>query len=181
MTKTERLRELYEKEEQLLGMEMPKWKGNPTARLAIICTASYPNFSDDQRAMIEILTAAGVENTSAFLTPAIKSPFGHMHKTPSRKDIDLYRPMLLEELDIVKPLVTVCLGGDAAKVLFGETKFDVSKNRTMAHDCPSLSCPVYVTYSPHFVSLVGRRSHVFRETVSDVHYAFCKANKLHPL
>lgn len=84
----------------------------------------------------EALAEAGIERSAVYVTNAVKhfkwSPAERgkrrIHKKPRYSEITACRPWLDAELEVVKPVVVVCLGATAAQALFGRT-FRVSRDR----------------------------------------------------
>jgi DNA polymerase len=71
------------------------------------------------------LLAAGLSRERLYLTNAVKhftfEPRGkrRIHQTPRLSDVRACRPWLEAELQAIRPSVVVCLGGTAARSLFG--------------------------------------------------------------
>jgi DNA polymerase len=73
------------------------------------------------RALIE----AGLPRNEVYVTNAVKhfkfirTPKRRIHQTPGTVEIGACRPWLQAELALIRPEMVVCLGGTAAKALFG--------------------------------------------------------------
>jgi uracil-DNA glycosylase len=73
------------------------------------------------RALVE----AGLPRTELYVTNAVKhfkfirTPKRRIHQTPGTVEIGACRPWLQAELALIRPEMVVCLGGTAAKALFG--------------------------------------------------------------
>jgi len=70
------------------------------------------------------LAEAGIEKDRIYLTNAVKH-FKHeivgnrrIHRSPNRGEINACRPWLVEELQVIKPRLLVCLGVSAANSIF---------------------------------------------------------------
>lgn len=80
------------------------------------------------------LEEAGVDRSKLYLTNAVKhfknEPRGkrRLHKTPDRKDIDICRWWLDQELGFIDPQLTVAMGGSAVRALAGRT-LPINANR----------------------------------------------------
>ena len=73
------------------------------------------------RALVE----AGLPRNEVYVTNAVKhfkfirTPKRRIHQTPGTVEIGACRPWLQAELALIRPEMVVCLGGTAAKALFG--------------------------------------------------------------
>ena len=80
------------------------------------------------------LEAAGITRDDVYVTNVVKhfkwEPKGkrRIHAKPNQMEISACLPWLEAELDIVKPVVVVCLGATASQALLGP-KFRVTKQR----------------------------------------------------
>jgi len=80
------------------------------------------------------LDAAGVERRDTYVTNAVKhfkwEPRGkrRLHRRPSPAEIDACNPWLRMEIELVHPLVIVCLGATASQALLGRG-FRVTEER----------------------------------------------------
>lgn len=77
--------------------------------------------------LMGVLDDLGVERESLYLTNAVKhfkfkvTPKRRLHERPREGEIQACRSWLMNEIDLVKPLMIVCLGVTAASSLFGRT------------------------------------------------------------
>ncbi len=86
------------------------------------------------RLLDRALEAVGIERRDTYLTNAVKhfkwEPRGkrRLHRRPSPAEIDACRPWLGREIELVRPLVIVCLGATASQSLLGRG-FRVTEER----------------------------------------------------
>jgi DNA polymerase len=82
----------------------------------------------------DALADAGLSRDDVYVTNAVKhfrwEPRGkrRLHKKPSSRQIHACRPWLEAEIEVVKPLVIICLGATAAQSLLG-AEFRISRQR----------------------------------------------------
>ncbi|MFA6974197.1 MAG: uracil-DNA glycosylase [Parcubacteria group bacterium] len=62
----------------------------------------------------KILNENGIERKNLFITNVVKHKT-HRNKIPTKKEIELWKPFLEEEINILKPKIIVLLGGIAEK------------------------------------------------------------------
>jgi DNA polymerase len=117
-------------------------EGPPDARVMLV--GEVPGDQEDRagrpfvgpagRLLDRALEAAGVERGDAYVTNAVKhfkwEPRGkrRLHRRPTPAEIDACRPWLSREIELVRPLVLVCLGATASQALLGRA-FRVSEER----------------------------------------------------
>ena len=96
--------------------------------------AGKPFVGPAGRALNRALEAAGIARADVYVTNVVKHfswvPKGkrRIHAKPNQREISACLPWLEAELDIIKPVVVVCLGATAAQALLGP-KFRVTKQR----------------------------------------------------
>jgi len=96
--------------------------------------AGKPFVGPAGRALDRALEAAGIARTDVYVTNVVKhfkwAPKGkrRIHAKPNQMEISACLPWLEAELDVIKPVVLVCLGATAAQALLGPT-FRVTKQR----------------------------------------------------
>jgi len=96
--------------------------------------AGKPFVGPAGRVLDRALEAAGIARTDVYLTNVVKHfkwvPKGkrRIHAKPNQMEISACLPWLEAELDVIKPVVLVCLGATAAQALLGP-KFRVTKQR----------------------------------------------------
>ena len=96
--------------------------------------AGRPFVGPAGRLLDRALEAVGVERGDAYVTNAVKhfkwEPRGNrrLHRRPTPAEIDACRPWLRKEIELVRPLVLVCLGATACQALLGRA-FRVSEER----------------------------------------------------
>jgi DNA polymerase len=80
------------------------------------------------------LEAAGIDRGRAYVTNAVKhfkwtrQGKRRMHSKPSAREVDICKPWLMTEIELVKPKVLICLGATAAQSLLGRD-FRVTRQR----------------------------------------------------
>ena len=96
--------------------------------------AGRPFVGPAGRLLDRALQAARIERSDTYVTNAVKhfkwEPRGkrRLHRRPSPAEIGACRPWLEREIELVKPLVLVCLGATASQALLGRS-FRVSVDR----------------------------------------------------
>jgi uracil-DNA glycosylase len=141
----------------------PAWEGNPDAPLVVIGSCHPEKQSLERSFMLRELEALNLTRSKVYITNAIKRPLlkktGNVWVIDTRgataNEIDIFRPFLLDEIEIVNPAAVICLGGNPAKVLFGDMSFSVMKERGKVLSAPGVSAPVFVTVSPAYVLRTG--------------------------
>jgi len=117
-------------------------EGPPRARVMMVGEqpgndedlAGRPFVGPAGRVLDRALEAAGIARTDVYLTNVVKhfkwEPKGkrRIHAKPNQMEIAACLPWLEAELDVVKPVVLVCLGATAAQTLLGP-KFRVTRQR----------------------------------------------------
>jgi uracil-DNA glycosylase len=96
--------------------------------------AGKPFVGPAGRILDRALETAGIARGDVYVTNVVKhfkwEPKGkrRIHAKPNQMEISACLPWLEAELDVVKPMVLVCLGATAAQALLG-AKFRVTKQR----------------------------------------------------
>jgi uracil-DNA glycosylase family protein len=96
--------------------------------------AGKPFVGPAGRVLDRALEAAGLARGDVYVTNVVKHfkwvPKGkrRIHAKPNQMEISACLPWLEAELDVIKPVVLVCLGATAAQALLGP-KFRVTKQR----------------------------------------------------
>jgi len=96
--------------------------------------AGKPFVGPAGRVLDRALGTAGIARTDVYVTNVVKHfkwvPKGkrRIHAKPNQMEISACLPWLEAELDVIKPVVLVCLGATAAQALLGP-KFRVTKQR----------------------------------------------------
>ena len=117
------------------------------------------------RLLDKALALAGIDRADAYVTNAVKhfkwEPRGkrRLHKTPTPNEIGACLPWLELEIELVKPLVLVCLGATASRALLGRS-FRVTQER--GRPVPSGLAPI-VTATIHPSALLRLRDEISRE------------------
>lgn len=74
----------------------------------------------------EFLSISGIRRESVFITNAVKfrptseGKKGLVNRTPTKKEIEAFRPFLLKELELLKPEIIVTLGNTPLFAVTGE-------------------------------------------------------------
>jgi uracil-DNA glycosylase family protein len=117
------------------------------------------------RLLDKALGAAGIDRADVYVTNAVKhfkwEPRGkrRLHKTPTPNEVSACLPWLKLEIELVKPVVLVCLGATASRALLGRS-FRVSQER--GRFVPSALAPL-VTATIHPSALLRLRDEISRE------------------
>jgi uracil-DNA glycosylase family protein len=127
--------------------------------------AGRPFVGPAGRLLDRALSVAGIDRADAYVTNAVKhfkwEPRGkrRLHKTPTPNEVAACLPWLEMEIELVKPLVLVCLGATASRALLGRS-FRVSQDR--GRFVPSALAPL-VTATIHPSALLRLRDEISRE------------------
>jgi DNA polymerase len=105
------------------------------ARAGMLLVGEQPGDQEDRegepfvgpagRVLDEALASAGIDRSSVYLTNAVKHfrfeqrGKRRIHQKPAVTHIEACHPWLLEELEVVRPKVVVCLGATAARSVTG--------------------------------------------------------------
>ena len=100
------------------------------------------------------LDEAGLDRAKVYLTNAVKhfknEPRGkrRLHKTPDRKEIEICRFWLDQEIDLIDPRLIVAMGGSAVRAVFGRAlPIGASRGRIIeARDARSGLVTVHPSY-----------------------------------
>jgi uracil-DNA glycosylase family protein len=117
------------------------------------------------RLLAKALATAGIDRADVYVTNAVKhfkwEPRGkrRLHKTPTPNEVNACLPWLKLEIELVKPIVLVCLGATASRALLGRS-FRVSQER--GRFVPSALAPL-VTATVHPSALLRLRDEISRE------------------
>jgi uracil-DNA glycosylase len=157
--------------------------GTGPAHARVVIVGEVPGDQEDRqgepfvgpagRLLDQVLDAAGLDRSAAYLTNAVKhfkfTERGkrRVHRTPSRTEIVACRPWLVAELDRVRPELVVALGAVAAKSLLGKD-FRVTKDRGKVLSLPDRDEQVVATVHPSAVLRADDREAARRELVADL-------------
>lgn len=117
------------------------------------------------RILDQALDEAGIERTDAYVTNVVKhfkwqaQGRRRLHKTPSAREISACLPWVEAEIELIQPVVLVCLGATAAKALLGPG-FRVSQQH--GEFVPSNLAP-HVTATGHPSAVLRQRTAEARE------------------
>jgi uracil-DNA glycosylase len=127
--------------------------------------AGRPFVGPAGRLLDRALTAAGIDRGDAYVTNAVKhfkwEPRGkrRLHRRPTPSEVGACLPWLEMEIELVKPLVLVCLGATASRALLGRS-FRLSQER--GRFVPSALAP-WVTATIHPSALLRLRDDIARD------------------
>jgi DNA polymerase len=117
----------------------------------------------------EALERAGIAPREVYRTNAVKhfkwrptSTKKRLHDRPDRNEIEICKPWLMAEIQLVGPQVVVALGATAAMSLLGK-RVSIARQRGEVHDLDGVR--VVVTYHP---SLVLRRREDKQERMAEL-------------
>ncbi|TKV60743.1 UdgX family uracil-DNA binding protein [Nakamurella flava] len=117
--------------------------------------AGEPFIGPAGRLLDEVLTEAGIDRSTAYVTNAVKhfrwkstdTGRRRIHQSPTRGQITACSPWLVAELAAVDPRVVVALGASAGKALFGAS-FTISAHRGSPLTWPPESGPFAADLAP---------------------------------
>ncbi|HEX6962118.1 MAG TPA: UdgX family uracil-DNA binding protein [Lacipirellula sp.] len=160
--------------------------GEGSRRAKVVLVGEMPGDQEDLqgkpfvgpagRLLDEAIIDAGLRRDEVYITNAVKhfrwEPRGkrRLHKKPSARQIQACNPWLEAELQVVKPLVMVCLGATAAQALIGKA-FRISQERgeflvtSWAEWTIATHHPSAILRSPEKADRVRKRG----ELVDDLH------------
>ncbi|AXC51033.1 DUF4130 domain-containing protein [Paracoccus suum] len=137
-------------------------EGAPNAALMIVGEqpgdhedlAGRPFVGPAGQVLDEAMAKAGVQRPATWLTNAVKhfkfTPRGkrRLHQTPNAGEVQACRWWLAEELRLVRPKLTMGLGGTAALALTGR-KEGITRRRGKIEDTPD--GPVLLSWHPSYI------------------------------
>lgn len=151
--------------------------GNPHAPLLVVMNHPHVDImGEEAKYLKQVLHLLKLPPHDVFMTYAIKGYLlkkegndWHIESREVRQEeIDEFRPSLLDEIAIVKPKVVLCMGGTAAKTLFGDPHFSVTREAGAELEAPGIDCPVIVTVSHSYaVKTGGERGKAHRQIMAD--------------
>ncbi len=101
----------------------------------------------------EAMRAAGIHRSQAYLTNAVKHFKNEergkkrIHKRPEAYEVEVCRPWLMAEFELVRPRMVVALGGTAALSILGR-KVKVTEERGIPQHSGRANATVIVTFHP---------------------------------
>jgi DNA polymerase len=135
-------------------------EGSADARLMLL--GEQPGDAEDRerhpfvgpagRLLREMLAEVGIDFAEAYVTNAVKhfkwTPRGkrRLHAKPNSREVNACRPWLQAEIEVVNPMLIICLGATAAQSLLG-SGFRVSRERGKIITKSDLP-PILATYHP---------------------------------
>ena len=97
----------------------------------------------------KILGAVGLNRDIVYITNILPwRPPGN--RTPTSEEIALFRPYVIQHINLIAPKVVICLGGTSAKALL-QTSDGIMKIRGKWHNIPELSAKIYATFHPAYL------------------------------
>jgi DNA polymerase len=117
--------------------------------------AGRPFVGPAGKVLDEALAAAGIDRAETYVTNAVKHfkfeqrGKRRLHSKPDAGEIEACRWWIDQELDIVKPQVTVALGATAARSLFGKV-MTIGKERGRALELPGGGA-AFITVHPSYL------------------------------
>lgn len=96
--------------------------------------AGRPFVGPAGRLLRKVINDVGLDESALYLTNIVKhfkwQPRGRrrLHVTPTYQEVQACRPWLLQEVDLVRPRIVVCLGATAAQSFMGRD-FRVTRSR----------------------------------------------------
>jgi uracil-DNA glycosylase len=128
--------------------------GEGTSRARVVLVGEQPGDEEDRkgqpfvgpagRLLNKALEEAGVDRSELYVTNAVKHFKSEargkrrIHKKPTGGEVSACRPWLEAEMAVLRPGLIVCLGGTAAKSLFGrEVRVTVERGEFLRHDWAS--------------------------------------------
>lgn len=135
--------------------------GNPQADLMLIGeapgadeeTQREPFVGKAGQLLTKILKAMGLERRDVYISnickfrPAMPNQ-GRGNRKPTSEEMTACRPLVMAEIEVVRPRAIVALGASAAESLLGIVE-PVSRMRSRFHDLGGV--PVMVTYHPSYL------------------------------
>jgi uracil-DNA glycosylase family protein len=117
-------------------------EGQPDARVMLVGEqpgndedlAGRPFVGPAGRVLDSALADAGIDRAAAYVSNVVKhfkwTPKGkrRLHQKPNAREIGACLPWLEREIDLIRPLVLVCLGATAAQAILGRS-FRVTAHR----------------------------------------------------
>ncbi len=133
-------------------------EGSPNAELVFV--GEGPGFDEDRQGrpfvgragklLDKIIAAMGLKREEIYITNVVKHrPPGN--RTPTKQEIAMCHPFLVEQLETIQPKVICALGGPAAQTLL-ETDKSIGRLRGVFHRYPeSPEILVMATYHPAYL------------------------------
>src|SRR5438132_10709611 len=116
---------------------------------------SKPFVGPAGRVLNEALAAVGLARDQVWLTNVAKCRVMRVvngrreNRAPTAAELKAWKPLLLEELAVVRPAVIICLGATAAKALLGK-EIKLTEQRGEWFDGPD-GAQVIMTFHPAYV------------------------------
>lgn len=155
--------------------------GDPNSKLLVVFGHALTDLLGQEKAYLnEAFKTVELDKRTVFFAYAIKGSLmrehnGGMlieHREARTEELDTYRHFLLDEINIVRPSVVLCMGGTAIKTLLGDPHFSVTKMAGAELDIPGISCPAMATVSfSYVVKTGGKRSKAHSQFIGDLRHA----------
>lgn len=181
VTKETRLHALYERVKvdgmQTVQIAKKFSMGNPHAPLMVVMNHPHVDLMGEEAKYLKrLFHLLEIPPHDMFLTYAVKGYLlreenGDWHiesREVRHEEAEHYRSFLIDEIAIVKPKVVLCMGGTAAKTLFGDVHFSVMREAGLELEAPGVDCPVIVTLSHSYAyKSGGERGKAHRQIMGD--------------
>jgi DNA polymerase len=154
--------DLYRNATQAVFGELETGAASKKLRAAIMMIGEQPGDQEDKQGrpfvgpagklLDKCLEEAEIDRRRVYVTNTIKhfkwEPRGKLriHKKPSMREINAYRPWLNAELELVRPDLIVCLGATAAQALLGSS-FRITKSQGVLQEKEEFP-PIFATLHP---------------------------------
>lgn len=124
----------------------------------------------------QTLMQLGLTKRDVWLTPMVKfRPVIRLNgdeRPPSKKEIELFLPLLLEEIRLVSPKIVVALGSTVCKAILEDADFGILRSRGQFFDARGIKCPVLATFHPSYIHRMGgTRADLYGRWVEDLSLA----------
>ncbi|WP_106755247.1 uracil-DNA glycosylase [Pannonibacter carbonis] len=133
--------------------------GNPAARIMLVGeapgaeedAAGLPFVGRSGKLLDRMLAAIGLDRSSVYVTNVVPwRPPGN--RTPTPQEIEICRPFILRQIELVDPDVLVLLGGASAKALTGASEpIRKMRGRWMDHDTGRRKIRALTTFDPDYL------------------------------
>jgi DNA polymerase len=128
------------------------------------------------RILDQALQEVGINRSEAYVTNAVKhfkwEPRGtrRIHSKPNARELTACKPWLMAELQVVKPIMIVCLGATAAQDLMGKD-FRITRERGKGFKDTPYAPWLMATYHPSAILRMpdeAARANAMKEFISDM-------------
>lgn len=143
--------------------------GEGLSKAKLIFVGEQPGDQEDQTGhpfvgrageiLDKALDETGIDRREVYITNVVKHfkfiqrGKRRIHGKPNVREIEACEPWLEAEIDLLKPLIIVCLGATASRAFFGKP-MAVTKNRSKFHESPYCKNTLI---TPHPSSILRKR------------------------